>query len=91
MRLTRRLNGPCRGYFVLCVGVTTIVGALGLLGCNRAQPALPPPHALDDASAASQRASEAMKNTRDAGAGSPSAAAAASSKNGEQSKPTGIQ
>lgn len=46
---------------VRCVALT--VGIVLLQGCSKPQSAALPPHALDDAAAASQRASEAMKGS----------------------------
>jgi hypothetical protein len=48
-----------RSPLALCAALC--FGATALLGCSKPQRSLPPPHALEDASAAAQRASEAMK------------------------------
>lgn len=64
-----------------------IVVALVLQGCSKPQPALPSPHALDDATAASQRASEAMKGAGGTGVtGNPSHESDATSEKGERGK-----
>lgn len=52
-----------------------VANVIALQSCSEPQ-APSPPHSLDDAAAASQRASEAMKGTSSVGAGDPSAAAA---------------
>ena len=51
-----------RGHWLpaLRLWITALLGTLVVQGCSKPEPPLPPPHALDDAAAASQRASEAM-------------------------------
>lgn len=48
-----------RTVVLVCLALTGNV--VTLQGCSNTQPPLPAPHALDDATAASQRASDAMK------------------------------
>jgi hypothetical protein len=59
--MTARIVNPC--VILFCVVMT--VGVVSLQGCSKPQPPLPPPHALEDAAAASQRASEGMKGGGD--------------------------
>jgi len=65
-----------------------VAGAL-LTGCRKPQPALPPPHALDDAAAASQRASAAMQTPTNPSPGT--SPAAEPSVDSVQSETVGIQ